>query len=118
MKEPDPSTPACKRLYLTPGQIADQYGFTARHWGRMAASGKVPGSYQPSGDRGRWVFDQAEFRKWWASRQRLASEWRVASVGRGRRAGAPAVLPHKTAETLRDEITATLKRILTKSSGR
>jgi hypothetical protein len=33
--------------------IAARYGFTARHWIRLAAAGKVPGAKQPTGPRGR-----------------------------------------------------------------
>ena len=44
---------------LTAKAISERYGFTPRHWTRLAAAGKVPGAYQPGGDGGQWVFDSA-----------------------------------------------------------
>jgi hypothetical protein len=53
-------------------KIADQYGW---HWIRQAASGKVPGAYQPSGQGGKWLFDSNVFDKWFKSTNKGVASW-------------------------------------------
>lgn len=55
--------------------LVEKYGMTPRYWIRMAADGKIPGAYQPSGEGGKWVFDPVAVSKWWASRQREVKGW-------------------------------------------
>jgi hypothetical protein len=55
---------------LPASQIAKEYGFTARHWTRLAAAGKLPGTYQPSGEGGKWLFDAQVFGKWFKQNNR------------------------------------------------
>lgn len=50
--------------HLSASQLAERYGFTARHWTRQAAAGNIPGAYQPSGNHGHWLFDLAVFQRW------------------------------------------------------
>lgn len=41
--------------------LARDYGFTARHWLRLAAAGKIPGARQPAGAGGHWLFERRGF---------------------------------------------------------
>jgi len=50
--------------YATAAEIAREHGFSTRYWIRLAAQGKIPGAYQPSGERGKWVFERVAFRRW------------------------------------------------------
>ncbi len=45
-------------------EIAEKFGFTARHWIRQAAEGRIPGCVQPSGPGGAWLFDLTAFTRW------------------------------------------------------
>jgi hypothetical protein len=47
----------CCRSQLTAPDLAREYGFTARHWTRLAAAGRVPGARQPAGPNGQWLFE-------------------------------------------------------------
>lgn len=74
---------------LTAKQIAASFGFTPRHWIRQAALGKVPGAYQPSGERGTWLFDSEIFTRWYKGTGRKVNSWpgftgAEASIGRVR----------------------------------
>jgi hypothetical protein len=44
--------------------LARRYGFTARYWTKQAASGRIPGAWQPSGPGGAWLFDEGGFLAW------------------------------------------------------
>ncbi len=55
--------------------IAADYGFTPRHWIAQAAAGKIPGAYQPSGARGKWMFDRETFERWWSASRKEVSAW-------------------------------------------
>src|SRR5690606_23944920 len=70
---------------VSASQIASEFGFTARHWIRQAANGRVPGAYQPSGPKGHWLFDRAVFEKWYRSTVREAT-WQP-SISAARRGG-------------------------------
>lgn len=59
-------------MQFTAPQIAERHGFTARHWTRLAARGIIPGARQPSGPGGHWLFDYAEFKKWWDAARRIS----------------------------------------------
>lgn len=76
-------------MNLTASQISRQYGMSARYWTRMAAQGKIPGAWQPSGERGQWLFDEDAFRRWKASTAKKVTEWpgytkEAKSIGRAR----------------------------------
>jgi hypothetical protein len=73
-------------------QIAEEYGFSPRHWANLARRGRIPGVRQPSGSKGRWVFDSIEFAEWWKERQKAAL--RCASDG----AKKPGVLDESNAQ--------------------
>ena len=65
---------------LSASDLAREYGFTPRHWTRLAAAGRVPGARQPSGRLGQWLFEAAIFRQWWNSRKREVAIWPAYSV--------------------------------------
>lgn len=95
--------------HVTAATIASEYGFTARHWTRQAATGNIPGAYQPSGEGGRWVFDREVFRRWWATKQREVSAWR-GSTNAGKRGGAvPSVRGKNTEKALEQVIEESLR---------
>jgi len=60
---------------LTASDLAIQYGMTPRYWTRMACEGKVPGAWQPSGGRGKWLFDAVAIQRWHRSRQKEVVSW-------------------------------------------
>src|SRR5258708_37478422 len=65
---------------LTATEVARLFGYSARHWRRQAALGKVPGAHQLFGPRGHWVFDDDELRKLCRTRKREVAPW--ASLGK------------------------------------
>src|SRR5215831_1539195 len=67
--------PECSQLRID--EVVALYGFTARHWRRQAAAGRVPGARQPFGPRGHWTFDADELRKFFTLRKREGNPWRV-----------------------------------------
>jgi hypothetical protein len=84
---------------FTAADLAREYGYTPRHWMRLAASGIVPGATQPTGRNGKWFFDKAVFRRWWVSRQQ---EVPCVSIAGAKRIGsAPSVRIENTAEASR-----------------
>lgn len=56
--------------YVSAADLVAEFGFTERHWTRMAAAGRVPGARQPFGPRSRWVFDLTAVREWWAAAEK------------------------------------------------
>jgi hypothetical protein len=98
--------------HLTAEDLARDYGFSSRHWTRLAASGIVPGATQPTGKNGKWFFDETTFRNWWASRHREVS---CEFTGGVKRIGsAPNVRIETTAEASRQRT----ERLLTDVLGR
>ena len=98
--------------HLTASQIATDYGFTARHWIRMAAAGKVPGAYQPGGQGGKWLFDAQAFARWFKNTNRRVESWpgytkEAKSIGR-----VPSVKVSNTEAPLRQQIDGWLKDAL------
>src|SRR5262249_58633274 len=73
---------------LRASEIARAYGFTSRHWIRLAAAGKIPGAWQPSGPGGGGLFDQAQFVAWREASKRRATPWR-ASIDEAKRIWPP-----------------------------
>lgn len=84
--------------------IAEKFGFTARHWIRLAASGKVPGAYQPSGPRGAWCFDLTVFEKWWRAQCREVASWPAYTNVEKNGGAAPSVRAGNTAEASKQRI--------------
>ena len=75
-------------MSLRASDISRQYGLTARHWIRLAAAGKVPGAWQPAGEKGAWLFDAEQFAQWRKAKKREAVTWQPSiseakSSGRG-----------------------------------
>jgi DNA modification methylase len=86
--------------------------FTARYWIKQAASGKVPGAWQPSGPGGAWLFDHAEFVAWRkASKREVATcpRYTVEAKSIGR---APSVRVESSAEASRQRIDQLLRSVL------
>jgi hypothetical protein len=93
-------------------EIARDFGFTARYWIKQAASGKVPGAWQPSGPGGAWLFDHAEFVAWRkASKREVATcpRYTVEAKSIGR---APSVRVESSAEASRQRIDQLLRSVL------
>ena len=61
---------------LRASEIAARYGLSSRYWIKMAAAGRIPGAWQPSGPGGGWLFDQAQFVAWREASKRRAMSWR------------------------------------------
>lgn len=89
--------------------IANEFGMTPRHWTRMAASGKIPGAWQPSGEGGTWLFDIEAFRRWRASTQRKVAEWPGYTRGAKSIGRAPSVPGRSTERPLEQEIDGWLR---------
>jgi hypothetical protein len=98
---------------LRASEIARAYGFTPRHWIRLAAVGKIPGARQPSGAKGQWLFDAEVFAKWWESRQREVMTWPGYTVEEKKSGGvAFSVKVESTAEAYRQQTAQLLKNVL------
>src|SRR6185503_12214974 len=93
-------------MQLTATQLSKEYGFTPRHWARLAASGKVPGARQPAGPNGQWMFDPVAFKRWWDSREREVESWPgyTKEVKRGMRVPSATVLSSEPASRQRTEL--------------
>jgi len=101
---------ACPQLKAT--DLADRYGFTARYWIKLAAAGRVPGAWQPSGPGGAWLFDEAQFAAWREATKRKVTTWpgyiaEVAPIG-----AAPSVRAENTGAASRRQIEQSLKSVL------
>lgn len=108
-----PPSTRCPQLRIS--EVVALYGFTARQWRRQAAAGRIPGARQPFGERGAWVFDAAELRRWWALRQRTGDTW--ASTSAERRIGrAPSVRVESTAEASRQRTEQLLTDVFARGS--
>jgi hypothetical protein len=97
---------------LTAAEIAKEHGFSARHWTRLAAGGKVPGARQPAGTRGQWLFDAVVFRRWWSTRIREVEAWPGYTAGAERTGAAPSVVVESTGEASRRLIEQRLSAVL------
>lgn len=79
--------------YISTAELAATIGFSARWLTARAAAGEIPGARQPAGPRGKWVFDEAQFWRWWETRGAKPTHWRPplgASVQRAALAGVKA----------------------------
>ena len=86
-------------------EIVEEFGFTARHWNRMAAAGRVPGARQPFGPRSSWVFDLDAVRAWWAASEKTSETAAVPA-----RAKTPR--PHTRMRFERIDLKKTLAKVL------
>lgn len=84
----------CGMSEIRASDLSARYGFTGRYWIKLAAAGRIPGAWQPSGPRGQWVFDRAKFTIW--ARANGYTRKDVVSVG------APSDLPVSPPRAARD----------------
>lgn len=63
--------------YVHVADLVAEFGFTERHWIRMAAASRAPGARQPFGARSRWVFDLDALQTWWDAAEEERSAWSV-----------------------------------------
>ena len=80
---------ACPQLRTA--DLVVRYGFTARHWTKLAAQGRIPGARQPCGPRGHWSFDARLFAEWWEAGKREGVQWRTSTSEAKRGGPAPPV---------------------------
>ena len=69
-----PASPSTASPQLRASEIAREFGFTARHWVRLAAAGKIPGAWQRCPGSG-WLFDRRQFIAWREAAKRRAVQW-------------------------------------------
>ncbi len=99
------------RRALTAADLAIHYGMTPRYWTRMAAEGKVPGAWQPSGGRGKWLFDAVAVQRWHRSKQKEVSSWPGYTSADRRIGAAPNVTDENTGSRSAPQINALLKSV-------
>lgn len=92
--------------------LVERYGFTARHWIRLAAAGKVPGAFQPFGAHGRWVFDLDVVARWWDAQRKQVTEWPTSTSAGRRGGGASSGAGRKFARPSRRDLKASLASVL------
>lgn len=68
--------------YLNAKQLAERTGYSARTFQDMAARGQIAWAFQPSGPRGKLLFDADGFEAWWrngsaASRRLPPDDYRL-----------------------------------------
>src|SRR6516164_137484 len=88
---------------LRAADLVARYGFTGRHWRKLAAEGRIPGASQPCGPRGHWVFDAILFDEWWRAGRREAI-CRISTAGAKFGGAAPSVRAANTAEVSKQRI--------------
>src|ERR1700730_15248000 len=109
-----------RRPVITPqlraSEIARAYGFTSRYWIRLAAAGKIPGAWQPSGPGGGWLFDQAQFVAWREASKRRVTPWRQSTDAAKGIGPAPNVKGASTGAASRPPIAQLLNDVLGSAS--
>jgi hypothetical protein len=99
------------RATLSAHDLAVEFGMTPRYWTRMASEGKVPGAWQPSGSRGKWLFDKAAVERWQRSKRKEVGAW-PGYTKEARRIGAvPSVTGKNTDSPSAPLINALLKSV-------
>jgi hypothetical protein len=89
--------------------LVAEFGMTTRYWTRMAAEGKVPSAWQPSGGRGKWLFDMHAVTRWRQDKLRRVDQWQ-GHTGAGKRTGdVPSVTVSSTGSPSAPRIDALLK---------
>jgi hypothetical protein len=99
-------------MSLRASDLSREYGFTARHWIRLAAAGRIPGAHQPSGHGGGWLFDRQAFVAWWRSTQHEVSTWPGYTEGAASTGVAPSVKAESTGEASKQRIERLLADVL------
>lgn len=108
------TSPADK--HVKAAAIVAEFGFTARHWIRLAAKGKIPGARQPSGPNGCWTFDLTAFRRWHNSTARRVTTWPGYTGAEKRGGGAFNVPAVNTGDPSRRDLKASLASVLRNGS--
>lgn len=96
---------------LTASDLAKQFGMTPRYWTRMAAEGKVPGAWQPSGSKGKWLFDKVAVERWRRSTTKEVAAWQGYTSEARRIGDAPSVTGANTDSASAPRISALLKSV-------
>jgi hypothetical protein len=99
------------RANVTAAELAIHYGMTPRYWTRMAAEGKVPGAWQPSGGKGKWLFDRAAVERWHRTKLREVKQWPGYTSAARRTGAAPSVTASNIASPSAPRIDALLKSV-------
>lgn len=102
--------PITKRQ-ATASELADLFGMTSRYWTRMAAEGKVPGAWQPSGGGGKWLFDLDAVIRWRTNNLKRVPEWRGFTSADRRTGAVPSVTDASTASPSAPQIDKLLKSV-------
>jgi hypothetical protein len=79
-------------------ELAIHFGMTPRYWTRMAAEGKVPDAWQPSGPGGKWLFDLQAVSRWHRATRKEVKSWPGYTSG-DRRIGVAPSAPGKTTDS-------------------
>lgn len=90
-------------------ELAQRFGMTPRYWTRMAAEGKVPGAWQPSGEKGKWLFDLQAVERWQRDKLKKVPAWPGYTSAERRSGGEPNVPGRNTASPSAPKIDALLK---------
>jgi len=61
--------------WVSASDLVKEFGFTSRHWTRMASAGRVPSAHQPFGPRSSWTFEITEVRTWWEASVEQPKKW-------------------------------------------
>src|SRR6516162_815627 len=102
--------PMTTRPQLRTPDLVARYGFTAQHWIKLAAEGRIPGATQPCGPRGHWSFDAILFEEWWNAGKR-GTKCQL-SIGAEKHGGrAPSVKDESTVEASKQRIAQLLKSV-------
>jgi hypothetical protein len=97
----------------TASDLASEYGRSARYWIKMAADGKIPGAWQPSGPGGQWAFERRAFEVWRTERQQQAlKKWQPSTRGARHIGRAPSVKAENTAQACVQRLEQRLKIVL------
>src|SRR5262249_22628681 len=99
---------ACPQLRTT--DLVVRYGFTARHWTKLPAAVRIPGS-SPCGPRGHWSFDAQLFAVWWEAGKREAAQCRISTNGAKPIGTAPSVRDASIVEASRQRIEQLLNAV-------
>ncbi len=99
------------RTSMTAAELADRFGMTARYWTRMAVTGKVPGAWQPSGAKGKWLFDKATVERWQRSGVKEVKSWRGYISAERRIGAAPSVREENIVSPSAQKINQLLKSV-------
>lgn len=95
--------------YVKAKDIAKEFGNTPRYWTKLAASGKIPSTWQPDGEGSIWLFEYDAFVRWQKSKIVRVKEWQGYTNEAKCGGGAPSVRGKNTDAPLKQEIKELLK---------